>query len=86
MDARAPIPAPDALYTPPPSPSLARLAKSPILRKLHMFRAIWRTSRNFLNLYHPEVTDRRWLVTKVGPEVVVSVNDADLARQPLVRQ
>ncbi|MEM6744234.1 MAG: cytochrome P450 [Pseudomonadota bacterium] len=83
MDASAPIPAPDTLYTPPPSPSLARLARSPILRKLHMFRAIWRTSRNFLNLYHPEVKDRRWLVNKVGPETVISVNDADLARHIL---
>ncbi|MEM1315441.1 MAG: cytochrome P450, partial [Pseudomonadota bacterium] len=40
-------------------------------------------SRNFLNLYHPEMKDHRWLVSQVGKETVISVNDADLARHIL---
>jgi len=80
----APIPAPDILYTPTPAPPpLAELAKSPLKRKIHVFRNILRTSRNFLNLYHPEIAEHRWLVNRLRDEQVVSINDPELARHVL---
>ena len=80
----APIPAPETLYTPTPAPPpLATLAKSPLRRKMHVLRNILRTSRNFLNLYHPEIADHRWLETWLRDEQVISINDADLARHVL---
>lgn len=80
----APIPAPETLYTPRPAPpSLEALAKSPLRRKVYVFRNILRTSRNFLNLYHPEIAGKRWMVNWLRDEQVVSINDPDLARHVL---
>ncbi|MEO1686344.1 MAG: cytochrome P450 [Pseudomonadota bacterium] len=84
MDARAPIPAPDALYTPHPAPPpLSVLRASKLRRTLHIFRSILRTGKNFLNLYHPEIETNRWLVNYLRGEQVVSINDAGLARHVL---
>lgn len=84
MDARAPIPAPDTLYTPHPAPPpLSALRASKLRRTLHIFRNILRTGRNFLNLYHPEIVEHRWLVNYLRGEQVISINDADLARHVL---
>jgi cytochrome P450 len=80
----APIPAPETLYEPDPAPpTLAALAKSPLKRRLYVYRNILRVSRNFLNLYHPEIAEHRWLVNRLRDEQVISINDPDLARHVL---
>lgn len=77
-------PAPDMLYEPAsPPPSLDRLARSPVLRRVNMVRTIWRGSKNLLDLVHPELAERRWYVARVGSETVYTVNDADFARHVL---
>lgn len=73
--------APDQLYVPKnPPPSLDRLERSAILRRINMIRTILRSSRNLLDMVHPDLADRRWIVSRVGPETVITVNDADFAR------
>lgn len=80
----APIPAPDTLYRPHPAPpSLAALGRSRLRRRIYVLRNILRTSRNFLNLYHPELAEHRWLTNRLRDEQVVSINDPELARHVL---
>ncbi|MGM0583783.1 MAG: cytochrome P450 [Pseudomonadota bacterium] len=77
-------PAPDVLYQPDsPPPSLERLGRSRLLRRINMVRTIWRGSKNLLDLVHPELAERRWYVSRVGRETVITVNDADFARHVL---
>ncbi|MEE3100993.1 MAG: cytochrome P450 [Pseudomonadota bacterium] len=74
----------DLLYLPDnPPPSLDRLAASPLLRRINTLRTIRRASRNLLDMVHPDLADRRWHAVKVGPELVITVNDPDFARHVL---
>ncbi|MAS41611.1 MAG: hypothetical protein CML43_00395 [Rhodobacteraceae bacterium] len=74
----------DMLYLPDsPPPSLERLASSRLLRRINTIRTIRRASRNLLDMVHPDLAHRRWHATRVGPEVVITINDPDLARHVL---
>ncbi len=69
---------------PKPPPSLDRLARSPMLRRMNLVRTVWRGTRNLLELFHPDLYDRPFQISKVAGERVISINDADIARHVLL--
>ncbi len=72
------------LYTSPnPPPSLERLARSKPLRTLTMLRLTWRARTNLLEMFHPELWNKRWHISKIASGKVVTLNDADAARHVL---
>ncbi len=72
------------LYHPAsPPPSMARLERSRLLRRVNTVRMMWKGSKNLLDLIHPELAERRWNVVRAGGETIFTVNDADFARHVL---
>jgi cytochrome P450 len=72
------------LFSPKPAPPpLSRLAASPLRNRLAAASAFWQARRNLLHLFHPEVQERGHHIMQLGPERLITLADADIARHVL---
>jgi cytochrome P450 len=72
------------LFDPRPGPPpLDRLAARPLLRQWATARALWQARRNLLHLFHPEVQERGFHVMQFGPDRLITLADAAMARHVL---
>ncbi|TVQ58124.1 MAG: cytochrome P450 [Rhodobacteraceae bacterium] len=74
----------DALFTPDPAPPpLDWLERHPVRAKWETLKQVWRSGRNLLHIFHPEAAGRPYVVANLGTLRLITVNDADFARQVL---